>query len=107
MDSVAQHTVRALSCAPEHSPPPFGSVVPPHVLSSHHDHSLRHSPPAAYRTPMEAIQNAAVAAALYLEGAIALDCPLVHIAPASHMAKVRPAGLRGAGPGRIEVQVGG
>jgi hypothetical protein len=46
------------------------------------------APGAVYRTPVEAIQNAALLAALYLEGSIRIDNPLVHFAPAGNMAKV-------------------
>ncbi|GAB4813025.1 hypothetical protein N2152v2_000071 [Parachlorella kessleri] len=49
---------------------------------------LQLTPDAAYRSPLEAINNAAVLAALYLEGAIKTDNPLVHFAPAGNMARV-------------------
>lgn len=46
------------------------------------------TPDAVYPSPVDALENAAVLAVLYLEGALAPGCPLVHFAPAGDMAQV-------------------
>ena len=49
---------------------------------------LQLTPDAVYPSPLDAMENSAILAILYLEGALAPDCPLVHFAPAGAMAQV-------------------
>lgn len=49
---------------------------------------LQVTPDAAYPSAEEALQNGALVGILYLEGAIAPGCPLVHVAAAGEMAHV-------------------
>ncbi|PRW32559.1 glutamate decarboxylase alpha [Chlorella sorokiniana] len=49
---------------------------------------LQLTPDAVYTSPVDAMQNSAALAVLYLEGALPPDCPLVTFAPAGEMAQV-------------------
>ncbi|KAI7835634.1 hypothetical protein COHA_010465 [Chlorella ohadii] len=49
---------------------------------------LQLTPDAVYTSPVDAMQNSAALAVLYLEGALPADCPLVTFAPAGEMAQV-------------------
>lgn len=53
-------------------------------------------PPLPCRLPaVDALQNSAALAVLYLEGALPPDCPLVTFAPAGEMAQVRQRAGKG------------
>ncbi|PSC76435.1 choloylglycine hydrolase [Micractinium conductrix] len=49
---------------------------------------LQITPDAVYPSPLDALECVSVLAILYLEGALAADCPLLHFAPAGEMASV-------------------
>lgn len=49
---------------------------------------LQITPDAVYPSPLDAMENAALLAILYLQGALAPDCALVHFAAAGEMAQV-------------------
>lgn len=54
---------------------------------------LQLTPDAVYPSPVDALENAAMLAILYLQGALAPDCALVHFAAAGEMAQVPHAFL--------------
>ncbi|KAL4421666.1 hypothetical protein ABPG77_001207 [Micractinium sp. CCAP 211/92] len=54
---------------------------------------LQITPDAVYPSPLDALENAAMLAILYLQGALAPDCALVHFAAAGEMAQVPHAFL--------------
>ncbi|KAL4421256.1 hypothetical protein ABPG75_010547 [Micractinium tetrahymenae] len=54
---------------------------------------LQITPDAVYPSPLDALENVAILAILYLEGALAPDCSLVHFAAAGEMAQVPHAFL--------------
>ena len=49
---------------------------------------LQLTPDAVYPSPLDAMENAALLALLYLDGSLAPGCSLVHFAPAGDMAQV-------------------
>jgi hypothetical protein len=54
--------------------------------------ALQLTPDAVYTSPVDALENAALLALLYLLGALEPDCPLVHYAPAGDMAQASGEG---------------